>query len=215
MGRDGAENGGREGDVREQTCKAQLEGWVSAQVRARNPVQLPDLVDEAVTVFCGDGKWVRRFVKETMRATIYDVALKVIQRGRPGETGAGPIAHADTIADRKTMREILESTPAEWERASGKLANWSEYDPINREHFRFIDAKYEQVISAIGWRQKRIDSETKYIDLMGAVAARMEPGQIVSETWGAAELERLAVEHGVLKTRGDAERADPYAQAAD
>lgn len=191
----------------------------------KNPrFSLPDLVDAAVDHFCANGAWVRRFVDETLRSTIYAVAVKSMSDGRRGRRVEGEGADDEIVTElvarpkgpkadalRQTLQERLKAQPVDW---APRWERHTEYDPTTRTYYRLLDGNPEQLEATYVARMRRAESEMRRAAFIAAVREPMKPGQRVRDVWAQDALDELARKYGINDS-GDAPESDNDAAAGD
>src|SRR5712692_2359332 len=163
----------------ELTARARLGQWVRAQVRDKAEVELPDLVEAAVSAVQADKAWTRDFLHDGLQPLIYDLAQRVMATGRaPGDI----IRTGDRLISKADFEEEARKQP--------RWANW--YEHLAGRYIRLLDMRQADLLAAAQVRQEQAKPYLERAAFLKALAVKLPDAQCtVGEAFSEAEIEAV------------------------
>lgn len=170
--------------IKVENTRAILARWVREHIDQEAEVNLPELVNEAITHFSADKTFLTRFLRENIRALIYDLVQGMVASSR----GVDRVLLGDTVttSDKITKRA----------RSASVFSNWLEH--VDNHHVRLLDMTREELLIAATERIARGEAELHLANLWRTLAEDLEGGQRVRERFTAEEIEQV---HASLKRK--------------
>jgi hypothetical protein len=158
----------------EQSSRSRVRQWVREHVEGEAEIVIPDLVNDAVSAFSKDRKFLTALATETLRDMIYRQAVEEISRSRMFILG-------DVAVDREGVKQRA--------RKQSAFASWLEH--VGDRHVRLMDMTHEDLLAAASEREKRGQHELGIATLWRTLANQLEGGQTVSTKFTAEEIEAM------------------------
>lgn len=172
-------------------AKRDLCDWLEAAIADRDTVHLPTLTDEAVAAFQGNEEFLARWLRETFRPVVYELAQRVVSQSRGQRIY---LSGTDSVSDRKAVRGAIKAA-AKWQR-------WLEH--TGSGHVRLMVMNRPQLLEAAAERERRGATEYLLAHLFRALALRLPNDTApLEEVLTPEDIEELA------------QAMDPPALAAD
>ena len=160
----------------EQTATEQMRAWVDERVADESVVQIPAIVEEALTYLKRRKPLHDRLVDELFRNTLYELVKQTVRSTRRSYGDGGSAMSDEVLEDRA-------------EHFASRFLGW--YERSGDQHVRLLDMTREDLQLAAAERRDRGTHEYQLATLWERLAADLEGGQVVRERFTANEVEAL------------------------
>ena len=157
----------------EETARVQLRQWIREATENQNEVRLTDVVNEAMSHFQADSDFVGRFLEETMKPMVYEVAQEYLAANR-----------------NQYIQQVTRSIQEGKQPRSGVFVNWMEH--AGTRHISLMEMTRRDLFMAAEERQERGDHELAVAGLWRHIAGQLtSPMMKVKTKFGAEEIQVL------------------------
>jgi hypothetical protein len=174
-----------------------------AQKRIAEGASIPDVIDEGLSRFCGDGKFVRQFVVDAMKYVSLEAATSrkpvIITEGEPAHAAKSAASVAQQATERgtkgygprhmhpRTRKEFLKSL----DDPRSPVARFFEKHPDTRVAVKILTLTREDLLKAAIVRDEESAQARRRALLCREVASALAPGQRAQEVFTERDLAQL------------------------
>lgn len=138
----------------EESARTQVREWIRELTEGKNEVRLVEITSDALNHFTADGEFVQRFLAETLRPMVHELAQECLAAGRA--------QYIDQVT-----RSIQEGKAPR----SGVFASWFEH--AGDKHINIMEMTRRDLFLAANERQDRGEHEIALAGLWREMASKL------------------------------------------
>ena len=156
------------------TAQARIKAWVKEQKDGQTEIKAPELANLALQAFAADSELLLSLGRETLRTTVYRLALMTLAETRDGLADVSEDVTSAVPADRVAVLRK-------------KFQDWMEHSLDS--HRSLLSMNREQLFAAAAERRDRANAEIEIAKFLEALGRRLKGKQTVGERFKPEEIE--------------------------